>query len=109
MPDSPVEGPNPPSGTYDGQINSILVGNPWGSGMGAWVDFITPIEGSPVTLMVVLYFDDSAHPIPQLPRTEWMNRGAMLGLAERAFTNGNNVRLVLTSDLFAQSIEILKP
>jgi hypothetical protein len=107
--DSPVEGPTLPAGTYEGQINSVMVGNPWGSGQGAWADFVTLIEGSPVVIMLALYFDQGVGVSPQLPRTEWMRRGAMLGLAERAFTNGHNVRIVTTSDLFAQSIEIFKP
>lgn len=108
MPDSPIEGPNPPSGTYEGQINSVMVGNPWGSGEGAWVEFATTIDAAPVTITLALYFDDAANQPPQLPRTEWMNRGALLGIAQRAFTNGNNVRIVTTSELFAQSIEIYK-
>jgi hypothetical protein len=108
LPDSPVEGPTPPTGTYEGQINGVLVGNPWGSGQGAWVESVILIEGSPVSLTLTLYFDHNADPTPQLPRTEWMNRGAMLGLAQRAFTNAHNVRLFMTSDLFVQSIEIFK-
>jgi hypothetical protein len=38
-----------------------------------------------------------------------MRRGAMLGLAQRAFTNSHKVRVVTTKDLFIQSIEIFKP
>jgi hypothetical protein len=108
MPDSPIQGPNPPSGTYEGQINSVMIGNPWGSGEGAWVEFSTTIDGAAAAIMLALYFDDSANPPPQLSRTKWMNRGALLGIAQRAFTNGHNARIVTTSDLFAQSIEIYK-
>ena len=108
VPDSPVEGPTPPSGTYEGQITSVTVGNPFGSGEGAWVDFNTIIDGGPLTLALALYFDDSADPPPVLARTEWMNRGALLGIAQRAFTNSYNVNILVTSDLFAQSIQILK-
>lgn len=104
--DSPVEGPTLPAGTYEGHITSVTVGNPFGSGQGAWADLVTLIEGSPVTFVLALYFDHGVGASPQLPRTEWMRRGAMLGVAERAFTNGHNVRIVTTSDLFAQSIEI---
>jgi hypothetical protein len=108
IPDSPVEGPTPPSGTYEGQINGVLAGSPGGSGQGAWADFVTLIDGSPVNFMVTLYFDQNVDPLPQLPRTEWMKRGAMLGLAERAFTNSHKVRLVINGELSVQSIEIFK-
>jgi hypothetical protein len=108
MPDSPVEGPTLPSGTYEGEIKSVLVGDPWGSGQGAWVDFATLIDGSPVRFTGVLYFDHNVSTPSEQPRTEWMRRGAMLGLAQRAFTNSHKVRLITASNVFVQSIEILK-
>ena len=51
-----------------------------------------------------LYRDRTGPPAPLLPRTEWMRRGATLGLAQRAFTNGHRVKLVVTNDL-VQSIQ----
>jgi hypothetical protein len=108
MDDSPVEGPTLLAGMYEGQITSVTVGDPWGTGKGAWADFLTTIDGSQVSFTVTLYFDDSANP-PLLPRGEWMKRGAMLGLAQRAFASGNNVRLVTAGELFVQSIALLRP
>jgi hypothetical protein len=100
-----------PSGTYEGRINSVLVGNPWGSGQGAWLEFATVLDSSAVRFTSTLYFDHSVGTAPQPARTEWMRRGAMLGLAQRAFTNGHKVRLVTANveqSIFVQSIEILK-
>lgn len=54
-----------------------------------------------------LYRDRPGPPASLLPRTEWMRRGATLGLAQRAFTNGQRVKLVVANDL-VQSIEIYK-
>jgi PASTA domain len=108
LPDSPVEGPELLLGTYDGEVRSVLVGNPYGTGQGAWIEFATLIDGSPVSFTGTLYFDHAIHAPPVLPRTEWMRRGAMLGLAQRAFTNGHKIRVVTASALFIQSIEILK-
>jgi outer membrane protein OmpA-like peptidoglycan-associated protein len=54
-----------------------------------------------------LYRDQPGPPAPLLPRTEWMRRGAMLGLAQRAFTNGHRAKLVVANDI-VQSIEIYK-
>ena len=107
--DTAVQGPTLPAGTYEGSISRVMVGDPWGSGQGAWVDFTTLIEGGPVTFTGVLYRDPSATPAPEPARTEWMRRGAMLGVAQRAFTNSHKVRVVTTKDLFIQSIEIFKP
>jgi PASTA domain len=109
MPDSPVQGPDLPLGTYEGQVRSVQVGDPWGTGQGAWIEFATLIEGSPVSFTGTLYFDHSVEGPPTLPRIEWMRRGAMLGLAQRAFTNDHTIRIVTAPNLFVQSIEILKP
>jgi len=106
--DTAVQGPTLPAGTYEGQIKRVMAGDPWGSGQGAWIDFTTIMDGGPVTFMGVLYRDPNVNPGPPPARTEWMRRGAMLGLAQRAFTNGHNVRVVTTSDLFIQSVEIFK-
>ena len=103
LPDSPVEGPTPPSGTYEGQITSVTVG-----GDGAWADFLTTIDGSQIGFTVTFYFDNSANPPPLLRRGEWMRRGATLGLAQRAFAGRNNVRLVIAGALFVQSITLLR-
>jgi hypothetical protein len=50
-------------------------------------------------------YDDQ--PIPLVPRAEWMRRGAMLSLAQRAFTNGDSVRITVTN-LVVDSIELHK-
>jgi hypothetical protein len=107
--DTSVAGPTLPAGTYKGQIQGVLVGDPWGSGEGAWIDFSTPMDGGTVTFGGVLYRDPKVDVLPPPSRTEWMRRGAMLGLAQRAFTNGHTVRVVTTSDLFIQSLELVKP
>lgn len=103
--DSPIGGPMLRPGTYEGTIRSVLAGNPYGSGQGAWILFETAMQGEPVSFTGVLYFDHALHATPP-DRTEWMRRGAMLGLAQRAFTHGHKVRLVTASDLFIASIEI---
>jgi len=86
----------------DGQITSVFVGID-----GASVDFVTDIDGDSVSFNAVLYADP---PAQDLPRPEWMRRGAMLGLAQRAFTNAHRVRLSMTTyGLNVQSIGIFKP
>ena len=62
--DTGVEGPTLPAGTYDGQIKSVMVGNPWGSGQGAWIDFSTVMDGGPVMFTGVLYFEHVVNPGP---------------------------------------------
>lgn len=92
VPDTPVLGPI--SGTMDGLIYGMVVDR-----SGASISFSSADQE---TLSLVLYRDQ---PVPLLPRAEWMRRGAMLSLAQRAFTNRHNVRLVV-ADSFVQSIEI---
>lgn len=104
--DTPITGPTLPAGTYEGRIASVVTGNPWGAGQGAWVAFETPMDGSLVTFTGVLYLDRAVDAPAPADRTEWMRRGAMLGLAQRAFTNNHRVRVVTTDDLLIQSIEI---
>lgn len=55
-----------------------------------------------------LYRNDLGSPPPLLPRTEWMRRGAMLGLAQRALGNGSRVKLFVQANR-VQSIEVYKP
>ena len=103
--DTPVQGPTLQAGTYEGAVKGVIAGN-LGSGQGAWIAFETQMDGGKVTFSGVLYFDQ-AFAMAALPdRAEWMRRGAMLALAQRAFTHGHKVRLVTTSDLSIQSIEI---
>lgn len=104
--DTPVQGPTLRAGTYEGKIKSVLVGNPYGSGQGAWVSFDTQMDGGAVSFTGVLYFDHAVAPAAPPDRTEWMRRGAMLGAAQRAFTHGHQVRLITSSDLFIVSIEL---
>ena len=60
-----------PAGTYEGQVTSVLSGNPWGSGQGSWIDFVTMVDGGPVTFSGVLYFDHVVNPGPPPDRTTW--------------------------------------
>jgi hypothetical protein len=54
--DTGVEGPTLSAGTYDGTITSVLAGNRYGSGQGAWVSFVTQMEaGRWVRRRVVLH------------------------------------------------------
>jgi len=55
-----------------------------------------------------LYRNDLGSPPPLLPRTEWMRRGAMLGLAQRALSNGNRVKLFVAANK-VRSIEVYRP
>jgi len=104
--DSPIHGPTLPLGTYEGKINSVLVGNPYGSGQGVWFTFETQMDGGPVSFSRVLYFDSATHPEAPPDRTEWMRRGAMLGIVQRAFTHGHKVRIITASGPLIASIEI---
>jgi len=104
--DSPIGGPTLNAGTYEGTIKSVRAGNPYGSGQGAWISFETQMDGGPVSFTGLLYFDHAISPGTPPDRTEWMRRGAMLGIAQRAFTHGHKVRLVTASNLFIASIEI---
>jgi len=104
--DSAVGGPTPRPGVYEGIIKSVRVGNPFGSGQGVWVGFETTMDGGPVEFTGTLYFDHAVHPAPPPDRTEWMRRGAMLGIAQSAFTHGHQVRLVTDGDLVIASIEL---
>jgi hypothetical protein len=101
--DSSVMGPALPAGRYEGSVHGVTVG----AGQGAWIDFLTHIDSEPVTFTGALYLDSAATPGPPPSRTEWMRRGAMLGLAQRAFSNGHSVRVVTTSGMFIQSIELV--
>jgi hypothetical protein len=106
MDDSPVEGPTL-SGTMEGLIESVVV-----DGGGASIVFAGQVdfrstgrsrgESMLGSVSLVLYLDQS---VPLLPRAEWMRRGAMLSLAQRACTNHHSVRLVVAYNI-VQSIEI---
>ncbi|MBY3243161.1 PASTA domain-containing protein [Rhizobium laguerreae] len=109
IPDTAIEGPTLPAGTYDGSVTRVSVGNPFGSGQGAWLTFATDMDGGQVEFDATLYFDHALHPGAPPDRVEWMRRGAALGMAQRAFTNNHRVRLVTTQELFIQSIDIVKP
>jgi hypothetical protein len=108
MPDQAVEGPTLPPDTYDGLITRVSVGNASGAGSGAWLSFETDMEGSPVEFGLTLYFDHVLHPGPTPDRLEMMRRGALLGIAQRAFTHQHRVRIVTTQDLFALAIDIVR-
>lgn len=106
--DSPVQGPTLQAGTHVGEITAVLVGDPFGSGAGAWIDFSTQMDGGAVTFMGTLYRDPAANPEPPPSRTEWMRRGGMLGAAQRAFTHRHRVQLVTRADLFIMSIQLIR-
>ncbi len=74
---------------------------------GASIRFVVQGEPRPGEHSFELYRDQNTPPIPLLPRTEWMRRGAMLGLAQRALAGGQRVRLILANDL-VQRIEVYK-
>jgi hypothetical protein len=107
--DSPVDGPTFPAGTYDATVTSVIVGDPFGSGQGAWVEFVTQLDGGPVPVRGTLYFDHGASPGAPPDRIESMRRGAMLGAAQRAFTHQHPVRLVTGGDMSIRSIELRRP
>jgi hypothetical protein len=107
IPDPPIEGPTLPAETYDGNITRVSVGNPFGSGQGAWIAFVTSIDNSPVEFDATIYFDHAVDAGPMPDRIEWMRRGAMLGMAQRAFTNKHRVRVGITQELFVHSIDII--
>jgi hypothetical protein len=86
----------------DGLINAVLV-----DGSGASISFAVQAPAGVGEFNFALYRDQPPSPAPLLPRTEWMKRGAMLGLAQRAFTNGHRVKLIVANDL-VQSIEIFR-
>lgn len=104
--DGNVEGPTLPPGTYDGQITRVTVGNPYGTGQGAWISFTTEMDQSQVEFDATLYFDHALHPEPA-DRIEWTRRGAMLGMIQRAFTNKHRVRLHITQSLFVHAIDLI--
>jgi outer membrane protein OmpA-like peptidoglycan-associated protein len=56
-----------------------------------------------------LYSDPPGPSPPLVPRTEWMRRGAMLGLAQRAFTGGDRVKLTVAANNRVLGIEVYKP
>jgi hypothetical protein len=96
IPDSGIEGPGP-SGSLSGRIDGVVV-----DAGGAWIAFVS--EGE-VASSIWLYRDQS---VPLLARTEWIRRGAMLSLAQRAFSNQHSVRAFVT-DNFVRRLEIFSP
>ena len=106
LPDSPIEGPSFQEGSYEGKLTSVMAGNPWGTGPGAWVTLATQLKRKAASISAVLYFDQANAPAMAVDRFEWARRGAILGIAQRAFASGSKVRLVLTRSIFVQSIEI---
>jgi hypothetical protein len=99
-PDSPVDGPAI-SGTFDGQIKGVKVDR-----TGATIAIQATAQIGRATLDVgyeLSLYDDQ--PVPLVPRAEWMRRGAMLSLAQRAFTSGARTRVIATN-LLVESIEL---
>jgi hypothetical protein len=86
----------------DGLITGVTV-----NGLGASIRAVVQAPSEPGEFNFDLYRDQQAPAPSLLPRVEWMRRGAMLALAQRAFTNGHRVKLIVANDL-VQSIEIFK-
>jgi outer membrane protein OmpA-like peptidoglycan-associated protein len=87
----------------EGLINGVIV-----DGRGASISLTVQALTGPGEFNFDLYRDQPVYPAPLLPRVEWMRRGALLGLAQRAFTNRHRVRVMAANDL-VQSIQIFKP
>jgi hypothetical protein len=96
-PDSPVEGPEP-TGIFTGHIEGITV-----DGFGASIS-LAPDGGGP-NVPLSLYADT---PDLILPRTDWMRRGAFLGVAERAFSNASHISVTMANGV-ASAISLIKP
>jgi hypothetical protein len=85
----------------DGLINGVTV-----DARGARIRFL--VQGQPRgEYNLDLYRDQNGPPVPLLPRTEWMRRGALLGLAQRAFAASQRVKLIVANDL-VDTLEIYK-
>ena len=93
LPDSGLQGQV--HGTLQGKIVMVGVG-PKG---GAYVDLLTT---DAVRVGLVLFGSDTA-----LPTEEWARRGAVLGLAQSAMTNGHDVTVVVEKTRI-QRIEVSK-
>jgi hypothetical protein len=93
--DSPVEGP-----TLNGSIPGSIITAVAVDRSGASITLAIGPVGT--TVEVSLYEDP---PTPQMRRAEWMMRGAILGLAQRALTNKYRV-LVEITDSVVDRIEI---
>lgn len=89
-----------PDGPLDGKISAVKVDQ-----NGASLDFLINGDDAP-TLELQLYSDADAA-AADFPRAEWMRRGALLGLAQRAFTFGDHVQVQF--DQAVVSIHLLKP
>jgi len=86
----------------DGVISTVTVNE-----RGASIRVVVQAPSEPGEFNFDLYRDQQTPPPSLLPRVEWMRRGAFLALAQRAFTNGHRVKLIVANDL-VQSIEIFK-
>lgn len=91
--DSPVLGPVP-TGLIEGAIGSVTV-NDRGATIGMLFDNGTPFDFG-------LYDEAVA-----VGREGWMRRGAMLALAQRAFSDGDKVRVNILGGMVA-SIQIFR-
>lgn len=112
MDDQPVSGPSPDRIIVEGRINRVVV-NEHGASIDITVEkslflrtgplFYYPAAGG-FALNLDLYQDPE--PVP-VPCERWMRRGAMLALAQRAFTGKNMVRID-SDDRIITSIEIMR-
>jgi len=84
----------------DGTITSVSVDE-----AGASLSFVSQGPPRPGEFELELYRNEPSQPVPLLPRAEWMRRGAVLGLAQRALSAGHRVRLVLAGGRI-RSIEL---
>lgn len=96
----PIEGPFP-SGNLEGSITGVTV-----EGRGAFVDFSA---ADTAETEFILYSTPREAANDDLPRTEWMRRGAMLGLAQRALTSAHRVQLFVNVEKIVEKIRIFPP
>jgi hypothetical protein len=94
--DSPVGGPQP-SGFVDGNITAVLVNN-----RGVFVELALAAD---LRFQFTLYLEE---PAVGVSRDVWMRRGAMLSLAQRAFTGRDLVQLKIEADQQVTSIRLSK-
>jgi hypothetical protein len=86
LPDPPVEGIV--EGEVEGTIVSLGIGRRGGVGIEVIIDDTNKV---PVPLTLVEDPPDDG----LLPPQEWMRRGSVLGLAQRAFTNADRIHLTV--------------
>ena len=93
--DSPIEGPMP-GGWLDGTVEGVFVGE-----QAVVLRFALDPAVAPFTFTLYRNVDVAT-------RESWMRRGAMLAVAQRAFSGGHATRLLVTAESNITSIEIYR-